>query len=75
MAGAQAPLSPREEITLRRIGLGVSNSMDLRAGDVDRLARLSLIERRGSTLVLTEDGMQRYLCLPKGAAGETAYGV
>jgi hypothetical protein len=38
--GALAPLSPNEEITLRRIAIGIARASKLRSRDVTRLIRL-----------------------------------
>jgi hypothetical protein len=71
--GLIAPLSPHEEVTLRRIALGISKANDLPAHDVAHLIRLRLVEEREAQLTLTGIGRQRYQALPKaaGAAGIT----
>jgi hypothetical protein len=58
--GLRAPLSPNEELTLRRVALGVALAKDLRAGDVLRLLSLGLIEDRGDHFDLTALGRERY---------------
>ena len=58
--GLCAPLSPNEELTLRRVALGIALPKDLPAGDVLRLRNLALIEDRGERLGLTTLGKERY---------------
>jgi hypothetical protein len=58
--GLRAPLSPNEELTLRRVALGIALAKDLPAGDVLRLRNLALIEDRGERLGLTALGRERY---------------
>ena len=65
--GLLAPLSPHEEVTLRRIALGVSQAKHLPARDVAYLIRLRLVEENSGRLTLTDIGGQRYRALPKGA--------
>ena len=60
--GLEAPLSPQQELALRRIAL--------RAPTVDpavasTLIRLALVERTGRDLRLTPLGELRYQALPK----------
>jgi hypothetical protein len=54
--GLRAPLSPHEEIALRRVAYG---SIDVAARHVERLIRLALVEPHGLGLRLTTAGMQR----------------
>jgi hypothetical protein len=61
--GLLAPLSPNEEVTLRRVALGVAKPARLSTRD---LKALSLIEEHGGSLRLTP--RERYLALPKSAA-------
>ena len=63
--GALAPLSPNEEVTLRRIAIGIARASELRWRDVTRLIRLLLIEQRDGRFVLTDQGRARYHSLPK----------
>ena len=42
--GLKAPLSPNEEVTLRRIALGIATAKLLPARDVAYLARLGLVD-------------------------------
>jgi hypothetical protein len=54
-----APLSPHEEVTLRRVTLGIANPTDLSTRDVDRLKSLLLIEEYRAELRLSPTGRQR----------------
>ena len=58
--GLRAPLSPNEELTLRRVALGIALAQDLPGADVLRLRKLALIEDRGERLGLTALGWERY---------------
>jgi hypothetical protein len=51
--GLRAPLSPREEVSFRRVALGIWKAKLLPARDVERLKALSLIEEHESHLRLT----------------------
>jgi hypothetical protein len=66
--GRTAPLSPNEEVSLRRVALGISKPADLPAADITRLKMLSLIEGHGTQLRLTPVGRERYLALPNSGA-------
>jgi hypothetical protein len=66
--GLKTPLSPHEEVTLRRIALGIANPADLPAKDVERLKALWLIEEFSAGLRLTPIGKKRYLTLPNSGA-------
>jgi hypothetical protein len=66
--GSLAPLSPHEEIILRRVALGIAQSPQLSKSDVKRLKALSLIEENGGGLGLMPAGRERYLALAKSAA-------
>jgi hypothetical protein len=70
--GLKAPLSPHEEVTLRRVALGVAHPADLAGKDVDRLKCLLLIEKSNGGLRLTPIGKQRYLALPNSAGFDTS---
>lgn len=61
--GLLAPLSPNEEVTLRRVAIGIATPARLSERD---LKALSLIEEHGGGLRLTP--RERYLALPKSAA-------
>jgi hypothetical protein len=54
-----APLSPNEEVTLRRVAYGIAKSDDLQPSHLMRLKKLALIEDRGGALVITVVGKQR----------------
>jgi hypothetical protein len=66
--GALAPLSLNEEVTLRRIAIGIAMASELRSRDVTRLIRLLLVEQRDGRIVLTDQGRARYRSLPKAPA-------
>jgi hypothetical protein len=66
--GSLAPLSANEEITLRRVALGISKAANLSQLDIKRLKALSLVEENGGSLQLTATGRARYIALPKSAA-------
>ena len=53
------PLSRQEEDTLRLIAHGISSARQLRPDDLDQLARLRLIDRRGGKVALSELGQLR----------------
>ena len=65
--GSHAPLSSNEEITLRRVALGITKPEKLPKGDVERLKALLLIEEHEGGLRLCPLGRERYLALPKGS--------
>ena len=60
-----APLSPNEELTLRRVALGISPVKDLSPRDHKRLTSLSLVEIDSGVPRLTKIGRQRYRALPR----------
>ena len=66
--GLRAPLCPHEEVTLRRVALGISKAKLLPARDVAHLIRLCLIDEKDGRLSLTALGRQRYQGLPRPAA-------
>ena len=66
--GRTAPLSPHEEVSLRRVALGISPPADLPTRDITRLKALSLIEEHGAGLRLTPLGHERYRALPNSGA-------
>ena len=74
MRGILAPLSPHEEITLRRVALGFGGRDRLPEQHVRRLEQLALIEEADGTLRLTELGLQRYASLQRPVKwdGDTA---
>ena len=61
-----APLSPHEEATLRRVANGITKVKHLAPGHVRRLKHLALVEEDGRRLKLTTIGLQRFAALPKG---------
>ena len=63
--GLLAPLSPHEEVALRRIALGISNAKHLPAHNVAYLVRLRLVDENDGRLSLTALGRQRYDKLPR----------
>lgn len=65
MRGMLAPLSPNEEITLRRVALGFGVPDRLPPQHVDRLVNLALVEQVDGALRLTELGLQRYASLER----------
>lgn len=65
MRGILAPLSPNEEITLRRVALGFGAADRLPQQHVDRLVTLALVEQVNGALRLTELGLQRYASLER----------
>lgn len=65
MRGILAPLSPHEEITLRRVALGFGRRDHLPSPHVQRLQQLALIEEADGALRLTELGLQRYASLER----------
>lgn len=68
LRGQAAPLSPKEEVTLRRIALGVVPPGELAPRAVARLEALALVRRQGDKLVLTPVGKSRYEALPHAVA-------
>ena len=60
MRGILAPLSPHEEITLRRVALGFGRREHLPEQHIRRLEQLALVEEANGALRLTELGLQRY---------------
>jgi hypothetical protein len=63
--GLSAPLSPNEEVTLRRVALGITGRGELRAANLARLIDLLLVEEIDGRLALSDLGWQRYQLLPK----------
>jgi len=58
------PLSPSEEITLRRVHYGIAQASEMIPHHVEHLTQLALVEKRGPRLLLTEIGRQRVARLP-----------
>ena len=65
MRGILAPLSPNEEITLRREALGFGRRDHLPLQHIQRLVQLALVEEANGALRLTELGLQRYASLER----------
>jgi hypothetical protein len=65
MRGILAPLSPHEEITLRRVALGFGRRDLLPEQHVRRLEQLALVDGADGVLRLTELGLQRYASLER----------
>jgi hypothetical protein len=57
--GLVAPLSPNEEVTLRRVAYGVVKAKRLQLAHLTRLKSLALIEDCDGMLSLTAMGRQR----------------
>jgi len=64
--GLKVPLSPNEEITLRRVAYGIVHRETLRPADVFRLEILGLIADRNGFLSLTPMGQPRFAGVPAG---------
>jgi len=58
--GLRAPLSPNEEVSFRRVALGISKAKHLPARDVAYLVRLHLVDEIGGRVKLTDLGRERY---------------
>ena len=65
MRGILAPLSPNEEITLRRVALGFGARDRLPEPHIERLKTLELIEEVDGAVRLTQLGLQRYAGLER----------
>jgi hypothetical protein len=61
--GLIAPLSPHEELALRRVAFGVADPLSVRASHTLRLKGLALIEDSAGTLRLTPLGQRRLAAL------------
>ena len=70
--GLKAPLSPHEEVTFRRIALGISKANLLPARDVAYLIHRCLVDENQGRLKLTDLGRERYQRLGNGAATSNA---
>lgn len=68
LRGQAAPLSPKEEVTLRRIALGIVPPDELPQPAVARLEALGLVQRSDGRLVLTPVGKSRYEALPRASS-------
>jgi hypothetical protein len=58
--GLKAPLSPREEVSFRRVALGISKAKHLPARDLAYLVRLHLVDENEGRVKLTDLGRERY---------------
>ncbi len=65
LRGQSAPLSPHEELTLRRVALRSAPPAGLSQRDLDRLEALGLITRSDDDVALTPLGRMRYEALPR----------
>ena len=62
LRGLRAPLSPTEELTLRRVALGIAKWRELPDRALARLRRLGLVDDENH---LTAGGHARYDALPR----------
>ena len=69
-----APLSPHEELTLRRIAYGIAGLREINARDLKRLVALNLIVSDGVAVSVTELGLERVANLPRFGARELPKG-
>ncbi|HEX9556188.1 MAG TPA: hypothetical protein VF991_06810 [Reyranella sp.] len=67
--GLRAPLSPNEEVALRRIATGVAQPS---GREIERLKQLGLVESADEALCLSETGRERYARLPDAAPPQDA---
>ena len=65
--GLRALLSPHEEVTFRRIALGISKAKHLPARDVTYLIHIHLVDENRGRLKLTDLGRERLLTTPAAA--------
>ena len=70
--GLKVPLSPNEEVTLRRVAHGTAHRETLRSADVTRLESLGLIGDSNGVLSLTPMGQQRLADLTSGTPDKVA---
>ena len=75
MPGILEPLSPHEEITLRRVALGFGRREHLPLQHIRRLEQLALVEETDGTLRLTELGLQFYASLERPVKWHSDTGV
>jgi hypothetical protein len=62
--GLLAPLSPNEELALRRIAHGIAGLREINRLEIKRLAALNLIASDGITVSMTALGQERLALLP-----------
>jgi hypothetical protein len=67
-AWTQSTTQSNEEVTFRRIALGITKATLLPARDVAYLVHLCLVDENEGQLRLTGLGRERYQGLPNGAA-------
>lgn len=67
-----APLSPNEEVALRRIALGLAPKEVLPLRAIVRLKNLALIEDSETGLRLTDVGRRRHAALPGATRAESS---
>jgi hypothetical protein len=67
LRGQSAPLSPNEELTLRRVPLRSAPPAEPSQRDLDRIEALVLITRSDNDVTLTPLGKMRYEALPRTA--------
>ncbi len=67
--GLRAPLSPHEELALRRVATGTAPPS---SPELDRLKKLGLVEDGDVAVRLTEAGRERYTQLPDAAPAQDA---
>lgn len=65
--GRSAPLSTREEVTLRRVALRYTAAADLPRRELVRIEALGLITRSDDEVALTPLGKERYESLPRAS--------
>jgi hypothetical protein len=70
--GLRALLSPHEELTFRRIALGISKAKHLPARDVAYLIHRCLVDENQGRLKLTDLGRERYRRLGNDVARSDA---
>jgi hypothetical protein len=73
MPDLSSVLTKDEEITLRRIALGVSSVEKLSAADVKRLRELRLVQGEGQACRLTTLGRQHYTGLARPVLGGASF--
>jgi hypothetical protein len=71
--GLLAPLSPHEEVKLRRVALGIANPAEHADQDLERLKALLMIEEYRAGSRLTPTGKKRYLGLPNRKSSTEAH--
>jgi hypothetical protein len=72
--GLLAPLSPNEELALRRIALGIAGLRDINTREIKRLMALGLIVSDDVSVSITKLGLERVTHLPRTGAKELVKG-